>query len=463
MPANSPIKPIDRRVFLGQSAATAVSTITASSLLSNSLVSYSAAAPEVLRAVNQKQVLNVACVGVKGMGWADLSSVGSHPKVKFVGFCDIDRSRFDQADQAFPNVAHFIDYREMLSTLGDKVDAVIVSTPDHMHAPAAMMAMQQGKHIYCQKPLSHTVWESRQMQLLASKKNLATQMGNQIHSAAEYRLGVRLIQGGAIGKVSEVHSWVGVQGRQYSNRTDRPESGTVPDSVAWDLWLGAAPLRPFAADVYHPFKWRDWQDFGSGALGDFGCHLLDPVFGALALTAPTSVIAEHAGINEEVWPGPETVTYTFPSTRYTSGNSIQVVWRDGGLKPAHELAQLPDGVELPVNGSIFIGEGGVMLLPHVGMPRLYEKNRVKQYVMPEVTGTNHWHDWVDAVVDGTKTSDGFDFAGPVSETVQLGNVAARFPGKKMDWNSKEMTCSNMQEANRFLTKSYRKGFEVHAG
>ncbi len=436
---------IARRSFLVRSASLAASTL---------------ALPSFVRASTLKQELHVACVGVNGMGWADLSNVGSHSKVKFVGFCDIDSQRFDQADQAFPNVPHFADYREMLAKLGDQVDAVIVATPDHMHAPVAMQAMSMGKHIYCQKPLTHTVWESRQMRLLAEKNNLTTQMGNQIHSASEYRTAVRWIHDGMIGKVKEVHSWVGVQGRQYCNRTDRPAETPTPPNVNWDLWLGAAAERPFAPDVYHPFKWRDWQDFGSGALGDFGCHILDPVFGALGLTAPTSIQAEHAGTNHEVWPGPETVTYTFPGTARTLGDTIQVVWRDGGLKPPRDLAQLPDGTELPANGSLFIGEGGIMVLPHVGAPLLYPQDRFANREKPSVQGSNHWHDWVDAVLAAKKTTDGFEYAGPLAETVQLGNVAARMPGKLLQWNAESLRFTNLDEANKLLTKNYRKGFEV---
>jgi predicted dehydrogenase len=426
----------NRRSFLRHS-----SLATASALL----------APAVLRADVQKQQLHVACVGVKGMGLSDLSGVGSHAGVKFVGFCDIDKNRFDDADKKFPGVPHFEDYREMLNQLGDKCDAVIVSTPDHMHASIAMMAMHAGKHVYCQKPLTHTVWESRQMRLLAQQKN---------HSDQRYQLGIRLIQDGAIGKVREVHSWVGVQGREYCKRTDRPEPTAVPPNVNWDLWVGASPMRPFAPDVYHPFKWRDWQAFGSGALGDFGCHLLDPVFGALELTAPTSIIAEHEGTNDEVWPGPEKVTFAFPGTRRTLAEGIQVIWRDGGLKPPKELAKMPAQKELPKSGSLFIGEGGVMLLPHVGAPELYPVEKFSGYEIPKVAGSSHWHNWVNAVIGGTKTSDGFEFAGPVSETVQLGNVAARMPGKKLDWNASALKITNLAEANRLLTKEYRTGFEV---
>ncbi len=421
-----------------------------------------ATAPSFVKAATLQKELHIACVGVNGMGWADLSNVGSHPKVKFVGFCDIDNNRFDKVDEAFPGTPHFFDYREMLGTLGDRVDAVIVATPDHMHAPAAMMAMEMGKHVYCQKPLTHTVWEARQMRLMATKKHLTTQMGNQIHSAREYRIGVRLIHNGAIGKVKEVHSWVGVQGRQYCNRTDRPSASPLPANVHWDLWLGAAPERPFAADVYHPFKWRDWQDFGSGALGDFGCHILDPVFGALGITAPTMISATNDGTTKEVWPGPETVTFVFPGTERTAADEITIVWRDGGLKPPRELAQLPEGQDLPGAGSLFIGEKGTMVLPHVGMPSLYPHNDFADYKLPEIEGTSHWHDWVDAVVDGKKTTDGFEYAGPLTETVQLGNIAARLPGEALQWDSEKLSFKNSPAANKLVSKEYRQGFEVKA-
>lgn len=438
---------LDRRTFLKAASALGAAAI---------------GAPAVIAAENLKSELHVAAIGANGMGWADLSQVGSHSKVKFVGFCDVDTTRFDKVDKQFPGTPHFADYREMIEQLGDKLDAVIVSTPDHMHAPAAMFAMNRGKHCYCQKPLTHTVWEARQMRLLAEKKNLITQMGNQIHSNLEYRLGTRLLKEGAIGKVKEVHSWVGVKGQQYYAGTKRPAQADVPASLNWNLWIGAAPERPYAPDVYHPFKWRDWQDFGSGALGDFGCHILDPVFTALELTAPTSILAEHQGFNPELWPGPETVTYVFPATKFTSGDSIKVIWRDGGMKPPRELAQLPDGVDLPGGGSLFIGEGGTMILPHVGMPQLYPKDKFAEFKKPDEKGLNHWHVWVDGVLSNTKTSDGFHYAGPLTETVQLGNIAALHPGKKLEWDAKSLKIANLPEANKLLTKTYRDGFKVEA-
>lgn len=442
-----PLRSINRRQFLQSTAAGAAATL---------------AAPAVLSAQAQKTELHVAAIGANGMGWADLSNVGSHAKVKFVGFCDVDSARFDQVDKKFPGVAHFADYREMIDQLGDKLDAVIVSTPDHMHAPAAMYAMNRGKHCYCQKPLTHTVWEARQMRLLADKKQLITQMGNQIHSNLEYRMGTRLLKEGVIGKVTAVHSWVGVKGQNYYGGKARPDSAEVPKSLDWNLWLGAAPERPYAPEVYHPFKWRDWQDFGSGALGDFACHILDPVFTALDLTAPKTIKCDHEGFNPELWPGPETVTYVFPGTKYTKDGDLTVTWYDGGRKPPRELAQLPDGKDLPSGGSLFIGEGGTMVLPHVGMPQLYPQAKFADFKNPEEKGLSHWHVWVDAVLSNTKTSDGFHYAGPLTETVQLGNIAALHPGKTLEWDVNALKITNIAEANKLLTKTYRKGFEVEA-
>lgn len=438
---------LGRRQFLKTSAASVAATL---------------AAPGILSAQTQKTELHVAAIGANGMGWADLSNVGSHAKVKFVGFCDVDSARFDKVDEKFPGVAHFADYREMIDKLGDKLDAVIVSTPDHMHAPAAMYAMNRGKHCYCQKPLTHTVWEARQMRLLADKKQLITQMGNQIHSNLEYRMGTRLLKEGVIGKITAVHSWVGVKGQNYYGGKARPESAEVPKSLDWNLWIGAAPERPYAPEVYHPFKWRDWQDFGSGALGDFACHILDPVFTALDLTAPKTIQCDHEGFNPELWPGPETVTYVFPGTKYTKDGDMTVTWYDGGRKPPRELAQLPDGKDLPGGGSLFIGEGGTMVLPHVGMPQLYPQAKFADFKNPEEKGLSHWHVWVDAVLSNTRTSDGFHYAGPLTETVQLGNIAALHPGKTLEWDVNALKIKNVSEANKLLTKTYRKGFEVEA-
>lgn len=415
--------------------------------------------PSILRSASPNSHFQVAAIGAHGMGFADLSKIGTHPKVRFVGFCDVDSSRFDKADAAYPGVPHFADFREMFAKMGEAIDGVSVSIPDHMHAYAAMDAMRRKKHVYCQKPLAHTVWEARQMRLLAAQSGVTTQMGNQIHSNLEYRLGTRLIREGAIGKIREVHSWASVTGNERTRLLSPPrENAEIPATLNWDLWLGVAQMRDFKS-VYHPFVWRDWQDFGSGALGDFGCHILDPVFTALGLDAPSRIRTENSGINEHIWPTLETVQYVFPGNALTLGE-LNVFWYDGGLRPERKLASMPADHEFPKSGSLFIGEGGTMILPHVGMPKLYPLEKFATFPMPEERALSHWHVWVDAAMEGKQTSDGFHYSGPLSETVALGNVATRFPKKTLEWNSKTMRVTNLPEANTYLTKSYRKGWEI---
>jgi len=428
--------------------------------------------PAMVRGRGLNEKLQVAAVGVDGMGLGDISNIGSHGGTAFVGFCDVDGRRFAKADAAFPGVRHFADFREMLRDLGEAVDAVSVSTPDHMHAPVAMMAMRMGKHVYCQKPLAHTVEEARAMRLLAEEKGLVTQMGNQIHSAIEYRLATRLMRDGAIGGVKEVYSWVGVGGNEYTRMLARPEAEAVPEGLDWDLWVGAAPMRDYAP-VYHPFTWRDWQDFGGGALGDFGCHILDPVFTGLGLVSPKRVQARHSGINDEVWAAWQVVDYFFPGSELVAGDELRVRWSDGGQRPEREEVRLPAGVELPRSGSVIVGEEGSMVLPHVGGPRMYPLEKFGNYPYPKEEGFNHWHVWVDACLAGEKTSDGFHYAGLLAETVLLGTVAARATrgevherGERpvmppvLEWDVGAMKIPNLPEAERWLRKDYREGFGI---
>jgi predicted dehydrogenase len=435
--------------------------------------------PAVVRAASPNSKVQIAAVGVDGMGFSDLRSIVTHPKAQYVGFCDIDSTHFGKADGQAPGVPHFADFRAMLEKLGNSVDAVNIAIPDHMHAIVAVEAMKRGKHVYCQKPLAHTVWEVRQMRKWAEKKNVVTQMGNQIHSGLVYRLAVRLIQDGAIGKVREVHSWVGVTGNERTRLLEPPQSSGSKPSINWENWIGGAPMRPYEPDLYHPFAWRDWQDFGGGALGDFGCHILDPVFTALGLKAPLTVTAENTGINRHIWPTAETVRYVFPGNPLTAESTLKVTWTDGGLRPTRKLAQLPADVEMPNSGSLFIGEAGNMVLPHFAAPRLYPQEKFQGFVYPkDVVGLNHWHTWVDAIIEGRKTSDGFHYAGPLAETVQLGNVATRVPriprpgrGKRemevdaltpavLEWDAENFRIKNHPAANALLTKTYRRGWEV---
>ncbi len=416
--------------------------------------------PAVVRGLNANSKLQVGVVGANGQGLSDLSEIGSHDRVQFVGFCDVDTARLEPANQKFPGVANFQDFREMFAKLGDTLDAVQVSTPDHAHAFIALEAMRRGKHVYCQKPLTHTVWESRQMRLQAEKSKVITQMGNQIHSHEAYRTAVKLLRDGTIGKIKSVHSWIGNRGNQFTGLTALPPSAPVPETLAWDTWIGPAPMRDFANDVYHPFKWRDWQDFGSGALGDFGCHILDPVFTALELTAPLTIQVENDGTNPQTWPGAETIEYIFPGTKFAADATLPVTWYDGGRRPDATLAQMPPDGELPGAGSLFVGADGTLVLPHVGMPTLYPAEKFADFKIEKVPGANHYHVWVEAVLANERTSDGFHYAAPLNETVQLGNVATRLPGQKLDWDAESMRFPNHPEAERLLTIPYRDGWKI---
>ena len=435
--------------------------------------------PAFLRSASPNSRVQLATVGVSGQGFTDLHNFSGHSKVKYVGFCDIDSTCFAKADQTVAGVPHFADFRVMLDKLGDTVDAISVSTPDHMHALVGIEAMKRGKHLYCQKPLAHTVWECRQMRQWAAKKGVITQLGNQGHSSVEYRLATRLIHDGVIGKVKEVHSWSPLTGNERTRRSEPPAPGPVPSTVNWDLWIGSAPMRPYAPAVYHPFAWRDWQDFGGGAaLGDFACHLLDPVFTALELNAPIAVTADNSGMNRQVWPVMETIRWDFPGNDRIAGKTLRVTWTDGGLKPARKLAQMPPELDLPALGSLFIGEKGNMVLPHVAGPRLYPIDNFKDFKYPkDIKGQNHWHRWIDAIVEGKNTSASFDYGAALSETVQLGNVATRFcepPAPKrgsnvqgrdatwLKWDAANLRFPSHEAANALLTKAYRPGWEVPA-
>lgn len=448
-------------------------------LLSTAAATASWGFPAVLSAAKPNSKLQVAAVGVNGMGYSDFKNVASHAAVKHVALCDVDLTRFDKADADVPGLPHFQDFRIMLDKLGDQIDAVTVSTPDHMHARVAIEAMKRGKHVYCQKPLAHTVWEARQMRLWAEKTGVVTQMGNQIHSNLEYRLGTQLIRSGAIGKVKEVHSWVAVSGNERTRLLEPPAASAVPASLDWDLWLGCAPQRDYAAEAYHPFVWRDWQDFGGGALGDFGCHILDPVFTALGLEAPLSVVADNSGINRHIWPVTESVRWTFPGNELTAGKTLQVTWTDGGRRPDRKLAQMPAQLDLPKSGSLFIGEQGNMVLAHVAGPRLYPTEKFSTYTYPDVgIKPLHWHRWVDAILGGEKTTDSFSYTGWLTEAVQLGNIATRMATRPADsrgdhditseratllqWDAVNMKFPNMPAADALVTKAYRSGWQVPA-
>ncbi len=404
--------------------------------------------------------VRIASVGCGGKGWSDLTSTAASPQADIVALCDIDESQpfLGRAAEKFPQAKKYTDWRRLLENQKD-FDAVIVSTPDHMHAPVSLPAMALGKHVQCQKPLTHTVVEARQMTLAAKKHKVVTQMGNQIQSHEAYRTAVKLVHDGVIGKVKEIHSWQsGAMG--WILVDDRPEKGEpVPESVHWDSWLGVAALRPYVPKIYHSFNWRAWQDFSNGQLGDFGCHILDPVFMAVKLTAPLSIKAEAAPMNKEIWYKHSTVSYEFPGNDLTAGKTIKLTWYDGqGHFPTPEATGI-DAKALPGSGSVLIGEKGTLVIPHVAMPKLYPLEKFADYKIEVVPARNHYTSWVDACRGEDKTTSHFDYAGPLTETVLLGTIAIRLPGTSLQWNTAELQFPGIPQAQELLTKKYRAGWE----
>jgi predicted dehydrogenase len=414
------------------------------------------------RASGANEQLRLASVGVGGKGWSDLTGVAASPKVSVVALCDIDdtEKHLGRAAEKYPAAARFTDWRRLLDK-PKEFDALTVSTPDHMHAPIALAAMALGKHVFCQKPLTHTVFEARQMRLAAKKYGVVTQMGNQIQSHEAYRTAVRLVRAGTIGKVKEVHSWQSGTMRWLTVDDRPPGEDPVPKTLhGWDEWLGVAPERPFKEKIYHSWNWRAWQDFSNGQLGDFGCHILDPVFTALGLTAPLTVRGESSRLNREVWYKWSVVEYEFPGTEYTAGKTLKLKWCDGeGKLPAREKLGVAAGVKLPGSGSLLIGEKGSLLVPHVGMPRLLPEETFKEFTIEKVPAVDHYVSWADACRGAGKTASHFDYAAPLTEAVLLGTVAIRVPGETLKWDATALTVTNSKAADALLRKTYRKGWE----
>ncbi|QDS91866.1 Inositol 2-dehydrogenase [Roseimaritima multifibrata] len=406
--------------------------------------------------------LRIASVGTGGKGWSDLNGVAASPEVDVVGLCNIDSSKahLGQAAEKYSAARTYADWRKLLDESKD-IDGVMVSTPDFMHAPISLAAMQLGKHVFCQKPLTHTVFEARQMQLAAKKYKSVTQMCNQIQSHSAYRTAVNIVHTGLIGKVKEVHSWQSGS-PSWPRHIPRPAgSDPVPASVDWDLWQGVAAERPYKAGMYHAFQWRGWQDYGTGQLGDFGCHILDPVFKSLKLGSPKKLTAQAPGLFPETWTDWATVHYTFPGTEYTVGDDLSVTWYDGvGVRPPREkLAGIPEGYKLPGAGSVLIGEKGTLVIPHVAMPKVFPEASFPADKVPVVEGVDHYTQWADACRGVGETTSHFDYAGPLTETVLLGTIGIRFPEQELEWNGEKMEITNFPQGQAYITKPYRKGWE----
>jgi predicted dehydrogenase len=411
-----------------------------------------------LLAAPPSRTLRHASFGAGGMAWADLTNIAKLPNVEIIAVCDVDLSRTVEARKLFPKAKIYQDWRELLDKEAKNIDSVNVSTPDHMHAPIGVSAMQLGKHIYGQKPLAHEIFEVRRMTEIARKKKIVSQMGIQIHSSVYYRTAVRLVQDGIIGQIKEVHSWCP---KSWGDTTSLPgHRDAIPSDFDWNLWLGVCAERPFIGDeYYHPGNWRKRLDFGTGTLGDMGCHIFDPVFEAIGLTAPISIRSEGPPPNKTNWSLNGKVFYQFAGTPRTAEKTLNVTWYDGEAKLPTEVIARLEGAEAPNTGSIFIGTNGVMVLPHFEMPSLHPVAQFKDFKPTVIKGVNHWGQFVNACRDEDRTTANFAYAGPLTETILLGNIAARFPHETLEWDAHKMQFKQ-SAANQFLRRDYRKGWAV---
>jgi predicted dehydrogenase len=411
--------------------------------------------------------LNLACVGAGGRAADDIAELKGEA---VVALADVDWKRAAPIFNRSPGARKYRDFREMLDKEKPNIDAVVVATPDHVHAPASMAAIKIGKHVYCEKPLTRTVFEARALAGAAREARVATQMGNQGMAFEGNRLINEWLADGAIGTVREAHVWsdrpthLGKKELYWAQGIERPkDTPPVPDTLAWDLWLGPAPERPYHP-AYVPFAWRGWWDFGSGGLGDMGIHNLAPVWSALKLGPPASVCASSTPVFEETLPLACIVHYEFPARGGLP--PVKVHWYDGGLLPPRP-EELEDGRELNrEDGILFVGDKGKMLVEGWGgeSPRLIPEAAMKAYKRPPKTlprSVGHHREWVEACKGGPPPRSNFaDFAGPLTEAVLLGTVSVRLGGRRLLWDSPNLKVTNLAEANPLLHYTYRHGWTL---
>lgn len=393
-----------------------------------------------------------ACIGVGGKGGSDTSDAAKHGDI--VALCDVDEDTLNKAGEKYPNAKRFTDYRKLFEEMGKSIDAVTVSTPDHHHAPASVLAMRMGKHCFCQKPLTHSIWEARRMGEIAREMKVATQMGNQGTANPGLRRSAALVKAGVLGTVKEVHVWTNRP--IWEQGGPRPEGMPAPSSVHWDVWLGPAPERPYAAGrVYHPFGWRGWWDFGTGALGDMACHTVNMPYMALDLRNPTSVVAETSGNNKDSYPKWSVIKFEFPANDQRP--AVAMTWYDGGKKPPPELI---GDMKLSNSGSLIVGEKGRLYTPgDYGENGMLMGVTEVEVQFPKSPG--HFDEFVRAIRGGEPAMSNFpDYAGPLTETILLGNLAVWADGKKIEWDSKELKASNAPEVAHIIKPEFRSGWSV---
>ena len=452
---------LTRREFVGATGAVAALTIVPRHVLAGGGTS------------PPSEKLNVAGVGIGGMGHNNLNACSAE---NIVALCDVDSNCGKGTFNQYAQAKRYTDFRVMFDKQKD-IDAVIVATPDHSHAMIALAAIERGKHVYVQKPMAHSVEEARRMTEAARKHKVVSQMGNQGHSGDGVRMLCEWIWDGAIGPVREVHAWTNRPVWPQGVEVPRPkETPPVPASLDWDLWIGPAAMRPYHA-TYHPGTWRAWWDFGTGSLGDLGCHILDAPFWALKLKYPVSVegcistywqgLWQKTDPKNEQYPRSTIVRYKFPARE--SMPEVKLTWWDGGMMPARP-EELEEGRHMGDSdgGVLFVGDKGSLICGCYGKsPRLFPESKMKEYKLPprsidRIPGGEggHERDWVRACKGGKPAASNFDYAGPLSEMVLMGNLAVRYPNRRLLWDGEAMKVTNDADANAYVRRQYRQGWTL---
>ena len=405
--------------------------------------------------------LNIACIGVGGRGRDNVREVASE---NIVALCDVDDRQAAASYEAFPKAKKYHDCRRMLDELHSTLDAVVISTPDHMHALPAMIAMNRGLHVYCEKPLTHDVWEARRLAEMARETGVATQMGNQGTASNGFREIVELLRSGLIGEIREVHIWTNRP--VWPQGMARPsEAPPVPDTLKWDLWLGTAPGRAFHPS-YLPFNWRGWWDFGTGALGDMGCHTANLAFMGLELGSPVSAQAENSAFSHDSFPTWSVITLNFPARKKLP--PVRWTWYDGSdQKPAwvtEKLTSMLEGEELSGSGSVFIGSKGKLYSPsdYGTGSMLLPKDEFVEFQRPEPSlprSPGHKEEWIAACKGGPPAMSNFSYGGPLTEALLLGNVAM-YTGQMVLFDGENCRVTNCPDADRLIRREYRKGWTL---
>ena len=429
------------------------------------------AAPLLLESCAPKTKLRHACIGVGGMmGLNDLQNFVSHPDVQVVAICDVDENFLKKALELVPNARTYNDWRELLKNEAENIDSVNVTVPDHNHFAIAYSAIEKGKHVYCQKPMCHDVAEVRLLTEASVKYKVKTQLGTQHASSQNDRRAVQLIKEGAIGKVKHVYLCSNRPGavENYRPVGPRPAEGEeAPSSLNWDVWIGTAPMRQYVPKIYHPSLWRGWLDFGTGWSGDIGCHIFDAVWKGLGLTPPKNVIAqvqkswqESPERRADNWPQGNHITWMFPGNSMTESNELPIEWFDGEFYPPEEIRKLFPGDPYPPESAMLIGTEGALLVAHGNDLVLLPHDKFKDHKIPNFKERNHYHHFVDACLGGENTESHFSQSGPMTEAIILGTVAIRVPDVLLEWDSSNLMVTNNTDANNYLRRKYREGWQV---